>query len=191
MINKFQMMANSQFIENRAYDEEPEEVSFNNSKQSNQEKNTNDQSNVHQNLLQTIKDSLSNSFKFIDDNFTISEKVNSSQNESDDDEDYITDNLSAAILNNAFNRNPLPYIIGSEEFISDMVFSQGDDAIETDKIDSNVKAGEREYISDSSEYDDDDFERDFPSHKAESSSVIFNTLAAIYSLFCSFFYFIQ
>ena len=116
VINEFQMLANSQFVENRVYDEEVEDIMTNGQNLPIEETAIN--KNKDEEILSKIKIALNIGLDFMNERFNcVSNKV--SQNDSDDENDEILEGLISKSARDEFSQRLLPYIIGSEDFIKD------------------------------------------------------------------------
>ncbi|XP_053212034.1 WASH complex subunit 2-like [Panonychus citri] len=158
LINEFQMLADSQFIENRIYDADesdspPEE--FN--------KNIIDEENnktpADQKILPIIHECISHSLKFIDENFNFNDKpLKQTSAESDDEEDYVKETLARAMESNPFNRTPLPAIIGSKAFFSQNIFDGGENHTENNQNDNNstISSDRKSSLQSDNEEEDDE-----------------------------------
>ncbi|XP_015794693.1 protein starmaker-like [Tetranychus urticae] len=125
LINEFQMLADSQFIENRIYDEDTIDVHGEISENPNADSSDNNKSSPDQKILPIIHECISNSLQFIDEKFDLPSTQTRQQNESDEEEDYVKEALAKAYENNPFNKTPLPSIIGSKEFFNQPLFNEG------------------------------------------------------------------
>lgn len=117
VMNDFQMLANSQFVENRVYDEEIDDIitGVSNGIQ-------NDEMIVNkskdEDILPKIKSALNIGLNFLSERFdNISKQT--SQTDSDDENDQILEGLISHTAEDEYSQRLLPYIIGSEEFIKD------------------------------------------------------------------------
>ena len=116
VINEFQMLANSQFVENRVYDEEMEDIVTNGPNLENDESVNN--KSKEEEILAKIKVALNIGLDFLNQRFDcVSNKV--SQNDSDDENDEILEGLISDSARDEYSQRLLPYIIGSEDFIKD------------------------------------------------------------------------
>ena len=116
VINEFQMLANSQFVENRVYDEEMEDIITSGHNLPNEELVNN--KSKEEEILSKIKVSLNIGLDFLNQRFEcVSNKV--SQNDSDDENDDILEGLISNSARDEYSQRLLPYIIGSEDFIKD------------------------------------------------------------------------
>jgi WASH complex subunit FAM21 len=117
VINDFQMLANSQFVENRVYDEEMDDITTGLNAVQNDESVVN--KSKDEEIVPKIKSALTLGLNFLNERFNnIGSEV--PQMDSDDDEDdQIIEALNSHATKDEFSQRLLPYIIGSEEFIKD------------------------------------------------------------------------
>ncbi|XP_054167433.1 WASH complex subunit 2-like [Oppia nitens] len=124
-INELQMLATSQFVENRVYDEAIEDIVAVNSVQSDEhivQKTTKEENDI----LPKIKSALNIGLDFLSQRFdSISQQV--PQNDSDDENDQIVEGLLSDTTKDEYSKRLLPYLIGSQEFFSDNYVGLGDD----------------------------------------------------------------
>ncbi|CAG2113806.1 unnamed protein product, partial [Medioppia subpectinata] len=117
VINELQMLANSQFVENRVYDEEMDDIMPNeaNGRQSVEMVAT---KSKEEDILPKIKSALNIGLEFLGQRFDcVSKQV--PQNDSDDENDQIVEGLISDTTRDEYSQRLLPYIIGSEDFIND------------------------------------------------------------------------
>ena len=115
VINEFQMLANSQFVENRVYDEEVEDIMANGNSVQNDETNSKPKD---EDISTKIKVALNIGLNFLNERFDCSSQ-SVPQNDSDDENDQILEGLISNSARDQYSQRLLPYIIGSDDFAKD------------------------------------------------------------------------
>ena len=114
VINDFAMLANSQFVENRVYDEEMEDIVA-----ANQDLNINENNSKPKDdeIVPKIKAAVSLGLNFLSDRYSdVNNQVSIGES---DDEDDVINNLVARPTKDNFSKRTLPYLIGSDDYIRD------------------------------------------------------------------------
>ncbi|CAG2162311.1 unnamed protein product [Oppiella nova] len=117
VINELQMLANSQFVENRVYDEEMDDIIANDANGVQSVEMVSPKSK-EEDILPKIKSALNIGMDFLSQRFDCDSKQ-VPQNDSDDENDQIVGGLLSHASRDEYSQRLLPYIIGSEDFISD------------------------------------------------------------------------
>lgn len=171
VVNDLQILSNTQFIESRVYDEEPEDLTpgIDSSQAQASASSSKKVKSDHSQILPKIKESLSSGLKFVDDKFSgLTKPVASSHSFDDDseDDDHVADEILSLMSTNRFTEHRLPHLIGGEEFRRDSFiglkadthvsgFSRYDTVDVTPGIEASGERDEAEYDS-----GDDDFNPD-------------------------------
>ncbi|XP_074597288.1 uncharacterized protein LOC141852251 [Brevipalpus obovatus] len=162
LINEFQFLADSQFIENRVRDEELDSY-INKSSSEIHSSSCPSQTKVEneQRFLSVIQDCIRNNLDFVDSNFELPEKCATGEaNESDEDDDIVEEALAKIMQNNKFTKVSLPAIVGSQEFYAES-FSKlsGEFPSSASQVPKDLNYGElnlsKELLSDRSGSSDD------------------------------------
>ncbi|XP_014781210.1 WASH complex subunit 2 isoform X1 [Octopus bimaculoides] len=162
VFNDFIMLANSQFVENRVYDDDVsgKETTNNNNKEPEMSKEEREVM-----MVQKIAQAVNSGLNVIDESFEKLDTNAGNSESEDDDAAYTVDPIFEA--KDPYIHRPLPFLIGSNDFMRDdnvgliEIFSEEDDG-ETDhgslSDDSEPEKGKLDQIE--SEYTDEDMDYD-------------------------------
>ncbi|KAK3928446.1 WASH complex subunit 2 [Frankliniella fusca] len=145
--NKFLCLANTQFVENRVYDDDDKETP---QAESAPEKKSKEETEAK--MLQKVREALSMSVAVLD---TMFEPVEIQASDSDGESDCEKSGTKTLILepHNPYMHRPLPHLIGSEQFMTDDQIGLGDTP--SDDEDQSPKTGVDHDMETSSESDVD------------------------------------
>ncbi|XP_052085774.1 WASH complex subunit 2-like isoform X2 [Mytilus californianus] len=168
VFNDFIMLANTQFVENRVYDEDvsSEETAKESNKEESQEK-TREQREAE--LIPKVSEALQLGIKVTEDAFeALDSNVVNSDSEDDDDTNYRVDPILEA--KDPYINRPLPYLIGTPNFMSNE-----DVGLEEESEEEEVGHGElseSEAEKDSSEFSssEDESETEKPVSKPRTGT---------------------
>jgi WASH complex subunit FAM21 len=137
------MLANSQFVENRVYDEEMDDMTTGLNAVQNDETVVN--KSKDEEIVPKIKSALTLGLNFLSERFNNIGSEGPQMDSDDDEDDQIIEALISHTTKDEFSQRLLPYIIGSEEFIKDNYVGlscvEESPAIDfKTKVDNNVNA---------------------------------------------------
>ena len=190
VVNELQILSNTQFIENRVYDEEPEDVAAGIDSQEPSTSSSANKSNQQPDIMPKIKQSLSSGLQFIDHTFSSLSKplpVNHNFDDDSEEDDHVADEILGIISSNRFTQQPLPHLIGGEEFRRDSFIGLKPDSISIKNYDVvDIHQGiEASGSRDDGEYDSGDDDFDFsPSNqnKFSDDEADFNPQRGLFSV---------
>ncbi|KAL1790862.1 WASH complex subunit 2C [Sigmodon hispidus] len=156
VFNDFLMLSNTQFIENRVYDEEVEEqVPKAEAEQSEQEK-TREQKETD--LIPKVREAVNYGLQVLDSAF---EQLDIKAGNSDSEEDDANERLELILEpKDLYIDRPLPYLIGSKLFMEQEDVGLG----ELSSEEGSVGSDRRSIVDSEEEKEQEESDEDFPSH---------------------------
>ncbi|XP_077602643.1 WASH complex subunit 2A isoform X2 [Crocuta crocuta] len=155
VFNDFLMLSNTQFIENRVYDEEVEEPVLKAETEKAEQEKTREQKEVD--LIPKVQEAVNYGLQVLDSAF---EQLDIKAGNSDSEEDDANERVELILEpKDLYIDRPLPYLIGSKLFMEQEDVGLGELSSEEGSVGSD-----RGSIADSEENEEEESDEDFPNH---------------------------
>ncbi|KAM8858368.1 WASH complex subunit 2A isoform 3-T3 [Spinachia spinachia] len=164
VFNDFLMLSNTQFIENRVYDEEVEDTIPKTDALENQPEQVKTREQKEAELIPKMQEAVSHGLRVLESAF---EHLDIKAGNSDSEDEEVTDRVDAILEpKDLYVDRPLPYLIGSQAFMEQEEVGLGDLSSDEMSVDSDRDSVIESEDSKGSVRSDDDFIQEEEGHKS-------------------------